>query len=105
MGNTISTRTRTEHDDENDDYVLVDSRNVILGLPGRGRSARRGGHCAPQFRRNPTRSAGPSIATGTRCTEPRRVAHADAAASISLWQQLARRVHHVGAGRVARRAT
>ena len=33
MSKGISTRTRTEHDDEHDGYVLVDTRNVILGLP------------------------------------------------------------------------
>ena len=99
MSKGISTRTRTEHDDEHDGYVLVDPRNVILGLPEEVDSRRR----TPAAARGNSAeirvgTTGPHIATGTSLTGPRRQAIADASSSTSVWQRLARRVHHVWSG-------
>jgi hypothetical protein len=99
MSKGISTRTRTEHDDEHDGYVLVDTRNVILGLP---EEVEAGGA------RRPLRAAIPQKSEPERWNEhrnwqaftgPRRQAVlADASSTVSFWQRLARRVHHVWSG-------
>ncbi len=97
MGNTISTRStrsRADHDEEFDAYVLVDSGNVVLGLPedeviGAPRRPLRGS-IPRKFDANPRRMP---MERSALLSEPRPVARVDAAASISLWQKLARRVH------------
>ena len=98
MSKGISTRTRTEHDDEHDGYMLVDPRNVILGLPEEVDTG---------AARRPLRAAIPQKSesedwTAHRdwhaLTGPRRQAIADASSSTSVWKRLARRVHHVWSG-------
>ena len=93
MSNRTSTRTRTDHDDELDGYVLVDSRNVILGLPE---------EVEVGAARRPLRAAMPQKSE-SECwnahrdwpalTGPRRPAIADGSSSTSVWHRLARRVH------------
>ena len=99
MSKGISTRTRTEHDDEHDGYVLVDARNVILGLPAEVEAG------AP---RRPLRAEISQKSESERWTAHRdwqsftgarrQAVLAEATASISLWQRLARRVHSVWSG-------
>ncbi len=99
MSKGISTRTRTEHDDEHDGYVLVDTRNVILGLP---EEVEAGGARRP-LRAEISQKSESERWTAHRdwpaFTGPRRQAVlAGASSSISFWQRLARRVHHVWSG-------
>jgi hypothetical protein len=94
MGNTVATRPRIAHDEEHDDYLLVDARGLILGLPdddhgSAGRPPLRGA-LPPKFAIPPPRPGGER--TGSMATS-RRTLTDDVVHAESVWKRLARRVH------------
>ena len=92
MGNGVATRPRIAHDEEHD-YLLVDARGVILGLPDDedGSAARPPlrGALPPKFANFPARPGGER--PGTMATPQRALP--DVVPSESVWKRLARRVH------------
>jgi hypothetical protein len=105
MGNGVATRPRIAHDEEQDDYLLVDTRGVILGLPddqhGSATRPPLRGALPPEFANFPARPGGER--PGMTATSQSALA-TDVVPSESVWKRLARRVHlQFGMTRGARR--
>jgi hypothetical protein len=94
MGNPFSTSRRSDHCDDADDYVLIDSRAVLLDLADEPR-----GEVRP-FRRGvqppaPAAPCDPEVEWQSFLGAARRGAVAESAGPRSVWDRVTRRLQGV----------